>query len=252
MRINRKPIGYWNYENCKEIALKCETRNEFHKNHYGAYKSAKRNGWLEDICSKMIKIGNLKKRIIYVYEFSDNHAYIGLTCDEKKRNNNHHSSDSPIQNHIEKTNLIPERKFLTNEYIDVEEAQKLEKFWINEYKKYGWKLLNKKKGGELGGNILIWTKEKCHEVALKCSTRKEFAKKYTSAYISSRKNKWLNEICLHMKRIRKPIGYWNYENCKMAALLCETRFEYSRKFSSAHLISRKNDWLKDFFPVSKN
>ena len=44
-----------------------------------------------------------------------------------------------------------------------------------------------------------WTKEKCHEEALKYNTRGEFQKKSSTAYVKSRKEKWLDEICIHMK-----------------------------------------------------
>ena len=50
-----------------------------------------------------------------------------------------------------------------------------------------------------------WTKERCHEVALTCSTRNEFRKKFGSVYESARKNGCLDEICSHMKKkINKP------------------------------------------------
>jgi hypothetical protein len=43
----------WTYENCKNLALKYESRNEFKKNNRSAYESARINGWLENICSHM-------------------------------------------------------------------------------------------------------------------------------------------------------------------------------------------------------
>ena len=39
-----------------------------------------------------------------------------------------------------------------------------------------------------------WTKERCYECALKCKNKKEFHKNYGSAYSSSIKNGWLNEL----------------------------------------------------------
>ena len=49
----RKPNNYWNYDHCKEEALKYTTRIEFKKKSSGAYKSAFKHGWLDDICSHM-------------------------------------------------------------------------------------------------------------------------------------------------------------------------------------------------------
>jgi predicted GIY-YIG superfamily endonuclease len=45
----------WTKERCQEVALKYKTRNEFRKNSGGAYKSSLRNGWLDDVCSHMIR-----------------------------------------------------------------------------------------------------------------------------------------------------------------------------------------------------
>ena len=47
------PMGYWTYERCKESALKYDTRKEFLKGCGGGYDAAKRNNWLDALCSHM-------------------------------------------------------------------------------------------------------------------------------------------------------------------------------------------------------
>jgi hypothetical protein len=54
----------------------------------------------------------------------------------------------------------------------------------------------------VGNCIRIWTYEKCKNLASKYNTRNEFKKNNRSAYESARINKWLNEICIHMKSLR--------------------------------------------------
>lgn len=49
-----------------------------------------------------------------------------------------------------------------------------------------------------------WTKEKCHEEALKYETKSDFQKFSKSAYSSARKNIWIDEICSHMNILVKP------------------------------------------------
>jgi hypothetical protein len=44
-----------------------------------------------------------------------------------------------------------------------------------------------------------WNFEKCKEESLKYKNRTEFWKKSSYVYSICRKNKWLNEICNHMK-----------------------------------------------------
>ncbi|MFB9862468.1 hypothetical protein [Rufibacter immobilis] len=43
---------------------------------------------------------------------------------------------------------------------------------------------------------------------------------------------------------------WNYETCKEAAALCETRFEFSKKHSRAYVVSLERGWINEFFPNS--
>lgn len=51
-----KPKGYWTFECCKEEALKYKDKTEFKKYSGSAYTIAYKNGWLNEICSHMIKI----------------------------------------------------------------------------------------------------------------------------------------------------------------------------------------------------
>jgi len=45
---------------------------------------------------------------------------------------------------------------------------------------------------------IIWTYEKCFELARQCNSRAEFKKKSGSAYLRARVNGWLEECCSHM------------------------------------------------------
>jgi hypothetical protein len=49
MRLSK----YWSYEKCKEEALKYTTRNDFSNSIGGAYSSALKHGWIDEICSHM-------------------------------------------------------------------------------------------------------------------------------------------------------------------------------------------------------
>ncbi len=48
MQLKIKPNGYWDYEKCKEEALKYKSRGEFCKGSIRAYQVALKNGWLND------------------------------------------------------------------------------------------------------------------------------------------------------------------------------------------------------------
>jgi predicted GIY-YIG superfamily endonuclease len=59
-----------------------------------------------------------------------------------------------------------------------------------------------------------WTKEKCQEVALKCKSRKEFNRKFGTAYKKSCDFQWLNEICSHMIQYKNQIDIGQKKNIK--------------------------------------
>jgi hypothetical protein len=153
MNYMQLPNGYWTKEQCHQDALKYEYKHQFQKNSKSAYSIACKNGWIDEICMHMKIIGNRYERMIYVYEFSNNYAYVGLTFNLDKRNAKHLSQIekklSPVADFIRKTSQIPILKKLTN-YMPVDMAQNLEKFYIQEYKNNGWILINKLVGGGLG------------------------------------------------------------------------------------------------------
>jgi predicted GIY-YIG superfamily endonuclease len=239
---------YWTKEKCQELALECESRSDFHTKYRAAFDVSSKNNWLNDICSHMNQL-NDNYRCIYVYEFSDNSAYIGLTYDLNDRHYRHmsnYNNNGSVYKHIKKTSIIPELKQLTD-YLEIEEAKLKEQHYVEKYKNEGWNILNKVKTGSLGGITLIWTKEKCQEVALKCKTKSEFYIKYTSASSSALKNGWIDEICSHMENKTKPKGYWTYEKCLNAAIEQGTKNKFRVKASGATKSAIRNNWLNKIY-----
>jgi hypothetical protein len=82
--MNRKPRYYWSYEKCKEISLKYKTRKELiNSDDRSCYDKIVNKKWYE-LLEHMKYIEN-GFYIIYVYEFSDNYAYVGITRNRKKK-----------------------------------------------------------------------------------------------------------------------------------------------------------------------
>src|ERR1035437_2382181 len=77
----RKSRNFWNKEECKKVALEYTNRTDFFNNESGAHHYACKNNFIDEICSHMKYVGNLMIRLVYVYEFSDNSVYVGLTHD---------------------------------------------------------------------------------------------------------------------------------------------------------------------------
>lgn len=230
-------------EDCKNQALQYKTRTEFLKYSQTAYHISRKNKWLDSICSHMVVCGNMYKRMIYKITFSDNCVYVGLTYNYEKRMNVHlKDGKSPVYKHAIKTGLIPTCEKLTG-YVDREEAQLLENYWIENCKNEGCIILNSTKGGNLGGNNLKWTFEKCKESSLLCKTTSEFRKRFSGAVASSRKNGWYVDITSHLIKSKLPNGYWSLEKCKNEALIYKTRRDFELGSVSAYNKCVKNKWL---------
>jgi predicted GIY-YIG superfamily endonuclease len=291
----------WNYANCKKEANKYNYKTDFIKNSKSAYNSAIRNGWLNEICYHMNKIGNRFFRCIYVWEFEDNSAYVGLTYNIIKRTIEHKTEkDSPVYKKLKYS-----KGFCTQltDYIPLKDAIKSEIFFIEKYKK-NWNVLNKNKGGSLGSSYFectvedcikyalscrtkaefqkkykkyynysvavdiyntlfdhlnysknnsgYWSKEKCHEVALKCKNNKEFEIKYSSAYVIARKKKWFNEITTHFIEIKKPQKFWSIEKSLEIAKTYSSRSELKKKYYQAYFILKNNKLLDGIFGKNEN
>ena len=153
MKRKKLPDKHWhNFNNCKNEALKYITKTDFVRNSQHVYSISLKNGWIDDICQHMIPRGDKYHRCIYVYEFIDNYAYVGLTHDlEKRKKNRKRDMSDAVSIHINETGLKPTIKKLT-EYIPVEKAIVMEKHYHDKYINEGWKILNRVKTGGLGGS----------------------------------------------------------------------------------------------------
>ena len=120
--------------------------------------------WRPEMLSHVVPVGNVFKRMVYVFEFPDNTAYIGLTHNEKDRQRRHQDMKrSPVARYKMATNTQPEFYRLGRsergevvkvdepKYIDAVDAQKLEADAIERYRSEGWKVHNMAPAGALGG-----------------------------------------------------------------------------------------------------
>jgi hypothetical protein len=114
----------WTKELCKLEARKYKTRTEWSKMNGASYQFALKQGeeFLSAICTHMTIKGNAFKRMVYAYEFADNHVYVGLTYNEEKRRGEHLiDKRGPVARYITKTELQPKYKKLEN-YIPSNKA----------------------------------------------------------------------------------------------------------------------------------
>ena len=181
-----------------------ETRKEFKEAEPQNYAMIIQRGLGKEAFKHMNRVGNRYYRCIYGYFFNEyNTCYIGLTGDLKKRHRQHVDNitysavkDFSVANRI----VIPDPTQLT-EYLPVDEAAKMEDYYIKKFSDEGWVMLNRQDGGNLGGKgeTITYTKEMCKELAEQFDSRSKFAHTYVTAYKYTKLNGWDDYVFAHMK-----------------------------------------------------
>jgi hypothetical protein len=171
-----------------------------------AYYAARRYGWIDEIITKLIQ--NNKPKGYWTKEKCQEEALKYQTRIEFFKNN------SGVFNKCVKKN------------------------WLNDVCSHMKNKTGKKPIG-------FYTKENCHEKALKYKTKMEFKEIDSNYYSASIRFGWLNDICLHMIEVKKPNGYWTYEKCKEESLKYKNITQFRKNCSSAYNYAKKNNYIKD-------
>ncbi len=237
-------LTLWTDEMLKNEALKYKTKSDFQRKSGSAYMAALKRGILNDITVHMEPMGNKYKRLIYAYEFPDNHIYVGLTYNLNKRDRSHTQKEtSAVYRHIQKTGLKPIRKSLTD-FLDKNEAVKKENEILDNYIKKGWIPLNIAKTGSLGGGDIKWTDDAVRSESQKYTHFNDFYKNSRSAFnaAKNRGDEFFNEVTSHL--IRK-IEYSTDDQLKQRALMYKTKSDFMKNDPSSYQKARRRG--EDFF-----
>ena len=192
-------LHYRTNECLVEEALKYKTIKEFRLCSPNHYAIACKRKIIKEITKHMEPLGHRYSRLVYVYEFPDNHAYVGLTYNKDKRHGEHmRDGRGPVYKHMKTTGNIPEYKIISDGYVTKSEAQIIETKTHQKYLDDGWVMLNSATCGNLGGNEFIYSNEYLLSVALKYKNREEFRKNDRKTF-SCVRNRKLNYCFDHME-----------------------------------------------------
>lgn len=251
--------GKWTKTACFEEAKKYKSRGEFAKKNGSAYHNACRFGWIDDytwLKDERLDLIADKIDCVYAYEFPDfNTVYVGRTLIRRKKDRHREHlyvrNDAVVKFAIKHDVKVPLPKYLEDN-LTIKEGVEKECFWIAQYKENGWNVLNKAKGGSIGGlgkGKTKFTYDICYEQAKLCSTRTEFRDCGNNAYRVALKNGWIKdytwfkdgEIVGADKR-RK----YDYQTCYEEAKKYKTITEFENGNKGACRAARANGWMKDY------
>lgn len=243
---------YWTKEKCFEEVKKhgYKTKKEFHEGSPGCYSYAQKHGLIDELCKNMEVLGNYNLRKIYVFEFDDGFAYVGLTCNTKKRLWQHlNEKDSPVYKHIQETNSKYTFKILTD-WLKMKAAQKAEDHMIKEYAHQGWKMLNTKKGGALGSaREPKYKLAELIEEAKKYKKRSDFEHASPAKYAFATAHGLLDIVCAHMPKHYYPTAtIWTKERLDEVYEECgHSRDVMREKYPLAILTIMRKDLVPVYF-----
>ena len=90
---------------------------------------------------------------------------------------------------------------------------------------------------------LIYTYDKCYEIAKQCSCASEMRHLNGSAYNAARHNKWLKDYDWFIRKQHTP---YTYDEVYEIAKLYNCSSDFQKGNGSAYGKARSNGWIKDY------
>ena len=229
-------------EECRLEAQKYNSKEDFMKNSPLYYNCAKNYRILTEISACMCASG--KARYVYVFEFEDHHAYIGLSCSPQRRYKQHLTDKkSTVYKHIKESGRKLVFKVLTDGAFD--NAVQKEIQWIKHYKDDGWILLNKELDELANDGSPKYTYDYCEMVAKRYTHSQSFRRSNTLVYNYAVRHGWLDEICKHMDKDTKQIQHWTKGRCQEEANKFKTRKDFQEGCRGGYSAAYRNKWLDE-------
>lgn len=239
----------WTKESVKKEARKYESKSVFIKMSRGAANAARRMGIWEEVCSHMkvyipsnkwtkgrcksmaIKCktrGEFQDKHVGAYQAAHRNGWLDELCVHMV------SYKKPCGYWTKERCMLEAKKYKTR----------------NSFQKYSSGAYNaawgKKWLDEICSHMELayvprdyWTKEICFNEAKKFNSRKEFRFYSLNAYLASRRNGWLDEICAHYD---ENVKQWTREMCLKEAGKYASRDDFYRDSPNAYCECVKNGW----------
>lgn len=185
-------------------ARRFQTRGQWKVQANNTYQAAKYRPIWDECVAHMRPAVNpyAKDYVVYVYEFSDNHCYVGLSIVPENRKASH-ACRGPVFDHAEIcSNQVYKTLEMDLSYLEVGPA---EGRWQQIYEEKGWIALHTAPAGSLGSVPFRskWTKELILAEALKYQTKQAWIDGSQGTYRTAKKEGWFEEASMHMPKYDK-------------------------------------------------
>ena len=142
---------------------------------------------------------------IYVFEFADNHAYVGLSFQPELRKLGH-LKGGPVFDHLKLCQQY-EYRILQIDIKGPLAAGEAERKWIKQYQSTKWKMLNSAQGGATGGICSQISDNDIIEDALKYRTKNQWKLVHRYFWVLAKARGIFEQCVAHMPRraVRVPV-----------------------------------------------
>jgi hypothetical protein len=203
-------------EQLLEDAKKYHTKNEWKKGNYWYCLAAYNRGrdFYSRCCSHMVAAANPYNTpySIYVFEFADNYAYVGLSFQPEKRKVGHFKG-GPVKEHLEIC-LAYSWRILQNGIQGPLAAGEAERKWIEQYQSTGWKMLNSAQGGATGGISSQYSDNDIIEDALHYQTKNTWKLAHRHFWVLAKARGIFEQCVAHMPRRATRVPVLHTEETK--------------------------------------
>lgn len=206
-----KPKVHWDYDTCYEIAKECSYRSDLKHKCEQAYRTALKNGWIND----------------YTWFVSKGEAIT--------KNKTVYTKDMCYEEAKKYTSKIDFFRNSKGAYVAAKKNR-----WMLEYT---WLIQPKQYKGKFNYGY-------CYEEAKKYKTRKEYKVGCSCGYHHARINKWLDDYTwfIHPEVSNKK---WNKETCYNEAKKYKTLKEFADKSLGAYHVALKTNGYKIIYGLKE-
>ena len=200
----KNPHFKWSKNKILADALKYKTKKEWIMNSATAFRKSHDLNITDQASLHFEKVGNLLKRCVYTISvYGKKIIYIGLTFNFNERIKSHLKTrrfKDLIKVYGKKSLIINQ----VSEYIEINQAQKLEIKLVKKFKNLGYSVLNIAKAGGAGGMPLMWTPENIILDANKYKILKDWRVNSGGAYAAALRINIISKVTSHMIRNINP------------------------------------------------
>lgn len=240
----------WTEELISDIIHKCSSRNEFCTEYAAAYQAMRRNSWyhLLDAVPRNPR-GETRKTEWSVYRWlfpESQSVYIGISNNYARRiyQELRYSYASPVHDHLVSTGDSYRITELHHE-LSGAEAVELEIAYIEKYKKEGYNVLNRNRGGSLGGyrrpGLCLSDDELVSSIRGTYNTYAEFKATGGQLYRECKNRKLLT---LLYNTLPKDTGHGKYSKPELSSLLSQYSIlkDFINEHSAEYRYILKHKW----------